>query len=567
MFEKFLSSEAALMIEPDQLLQVGRTLSSLARTHQQHADQDWSLPTAEAEILSQLGELASAARSPDDSAGEDHLWLFEQHFPDLGDGPSPYDDHEAYETALNARRAEAVAQVIRADGRGGVERLADEIGSDSGFGPVASIGVSIAQFRRSVGSPDPAELSDSLDSIEAWLYGSLNMADTSPSPAWEQQRDAAIADGYFGTMFWKLSQSDIDEWAWVRRLLDEPQSSPSQAGWLLALTRDHPTSWQEADVRSPQVQAAFWRRMDTRGLGSDFCQVEQVAVGLLSVERHMDAAQFLVSYRKTSELSSDRYAELAMQALEGCASTEPDRTATHMDAWNINELLDGLAEHCPLTRDNLHSPQQQQLARLQMAFISARRMSEPVPFLHDRMALDPEFYIEVLRSVYGIDADPTLRSAAQRLLDTWRTPPGLDADGLADKQLLRTWLSEARSLLADTDIRELAEERLGRILAALPPDPDDGISPPAALRDLLEEQQPESLVDGLVQGLVSGPTPIQVGIVPQMAAEAEEGATQADSDIEMISSRWPATAALLRRTANGRASAARRWRSSPGLED
>ncbi len=567
MFEEFLTSEAAPTIEPDQLLQIGRTLPNLARTHQQHADQDWSLPAAEAERLSHLGELANAARSSDDNDSEDHLWLFEHHSPDLGDGPSAYDDHEAYEAALRDRRSEAVAQIIRADGRRGIERLADEIGSDSGFGPVASVGVSIAHLRHSVGSSSPGELSDPLDSIEAWLYGSLDMPATAPSSEWEDQRDAAMADGYFGTLFRRLSQSDIDEWAWVRDLLDDPQSSPAQAGWLLALTRDHPASWQEADARDPQVQAAFWRRMDTRGLGSDFCHVERTAVGLLSVERHMDAAEFLVSYRRTSELSPDRYAELAMQALEGCASSEPDRTPTHMDAWNINEMLDGLAEHCPLTRDNLHLPQQQQLARLQIAFISARRVSEPVPFLHDRMALDPGFYVELLQSVYGIDVDRAFRSEAQRLLDTWRTPPGLDEDGLADKQLLRTWLSEARSLLADADIRELAEERLGRVLAALPPDPDEGISPPVALRDLLEEQQSEALVDGLVQGLVSGPTPLQIGIVPQMAAEAEQGAAQAESDMETISFRWPATAALLRRAANGRASAARRWRSRPGLED
>ena len=183
------------------------------------------------------------------------------------------------------------------------------------------------------------------------------------------------------------------------------------------------------------------------------------------------------------------------------------------------------------------------------------------------MALDPGFYVEVMQAAYGIDADEAQRGVAHRMLNTWRHPPGLNEDGEADNQILRTWLNEARDRLADSDIGELAEERLGRVLAALPPDPDDGISPPTALRDLLEEQQSEALVDGLVQGLVGGPTPIQSGIVHQMAAEAEQEAAQAESNIEAISSRWPATAALLRRAAGGHTSAARRWRASPGLED
>ena len=567
MFDEFLTSEGAPTIEPEHLLQIGRTTSQLARTHQQHADQDWSLPAAEAERLARLGELANAARPVDDSGGEDHLWLFEQHFPDLGDGPSAIDDHEAYEEALRVRRADAVAQIIRAGGRRGVERLADEIGPESGFGPVAGVGSAIAECRQSVDQTDATGLNASLADIEARLYRSLDLPEMSPTSLWEEQRDAAISDGYFGTSFRRLGQSDLDEWEWVRGLLDDPASSPTQAGRLLALTRDHPRSWQEASARGPQVQAAFWRYMDTRGLGGDFAHVEQVAAGLLSVDRHIDAAQFLVSYRNTSGLPPDRYAEFAMQALEGCASSAPARTPTHMDAWNFSHLLDGLAERCPLTRDNLHSPQQQQLARLQMAFIEARRVREPIPFLHDRLALDAGFYVEVMQAAYGIDADETQRGVAHRMLNTWRHPPGLDSDGEADNQILRTWLSEARRLLADTDIRELAEERIGRVLAALPPDPDDGISPPAAMRDLLEKQQPEAFEDGLVQGLASGPTPIQFGPVSQMASASAQKATRAESDTETIAARWPATAALLRRAALAHASAARRWRASPGQED
>ena len=566
MFEGFLTSDMASTAEPEQLLQIGRTLTELALTHQQHPNQDWSLPAAEAERLARLGNLANAARPSDDSSGEDHVWLFEQHFPALGEGPSAAEDYEAYEEALKARRAEAAEQIIRAEGRRGIERLADEIGSDSGLGPMVSIGSAIAECRHSADPSSSGGLSDSLDAIEAWLYGSLDMPGMTTSASWEQQRDAAIVDGYFGIRFRRLSQPDIDEWEWIRGLLDDPSSSPAQAGWLLALTRDHPRSWQEAEARDAQVEAAFWRRMDTRGLGSSFPHMEHVAVGLLSVDRHLEAADLLASYRNTTEISPDRHAELALQALEGCASSAPDRTPTRMDAWNFNQLLDGLAQHCPLTRDNLHSPKQQQLARLQMTFISARRVNEPIPFLHDRMALDPGFFCEVMQAVYGVDVEETQRGVALRLIDTWRRPPGLDNGGESDGQILRTWLSEVRHLLVDNDVCELAEERTGRVLAALPPDPDDGIFPPTAVRELLEEQQSEALEDGIVQGLASGPTPTQVGVLSQMAAEAEQRAAQAESDIEKIAARWPATAGLLRRAARANASAALRWRAGSRLE-
>lgn len=565
--EDFLESDVGRSRDPETLLQIERTLSQVARSHQQHADQDWSLPSDEAERLVRLGELANAARQPDGSSGNDWAWLFEQYWPDLGAGPSAGDDHDAYVEALKARRAEAVAHIIGSDGRRGIERLADEIGSESGLGPIATIGTAIAEWRQSVDLADATDLMGSLADIEDWLYGRLDVADMPATAPWEEHRDAAIADGYFGILFRRLSQSGNDAWAWVRGLLDDPASSPTQAGWLLALTRDHPRSWEEASARGPEVEAEFWRHMDTRGLGGDFAHVERVADGLLSVDRHLDTVELLASYNNAAGLSPDRHAELAIEALEGCARPDPNRASTRMDAWNLNELLDGLADHCPLTRDNLHSPQQQRLAGLQIAFIEARRVSESVPFLHDRMALDAGFFVEVLQAAFGGDDDEALRVAAHRLLDTWKQPPGLDPLGEADEQHLRAWLSEARGMLADSDIRELAEERVGRVLAALPPDPDDGICPPAPIRNLLEEQQPQALEDGLLRGLVSGPTPIQVGLLAQMAAESEQAASRARSDARTVAGRWPATAGLLRRAARAHAQSARRHSAGPGLED
>ena len=51
--------------------------------------------------------------------------------------------------------------------------------------------------------------------------------------------------------------------------------------------------------------------------------------------------------------------------------------------------MDSLAQHFPLTDDNLDEPLLQRLTQLEMVYVELRRLGEPAPFIRDRMSLDP----------------------------------------------------------------------------------------------------------------------------------------------------------------------------------
>jgi hypothetical protein len=177
--------------------------------------------------------------------------------------------------------------------------------------------------------------------------------------------------------------------------------------------------------------------------------------------------------------------------------------------------------------------------------------------LHTWLENKPEFLIELLTFLFrrsdekaGEGPEPSESDRARavqayRLLNSWQRVPGSRPDGWVDADVLRRWVSSVQTLADNEARREVADIRIGNVLAHAPSEPD-GTWPCIPVRDAIEEFWTESLAEGFEVGIMNKrgahwKDPNEGGEKEQTIAEQFLEWTKA-SNID-----WPKTAAALRR--------------------
>jgi hypothetical protein len=103
--------------------------------------------------------------------------------------------------------------------------------------------------------------------------------------------------------------------------------------------------------------------------------------------------------------------------------------------------------------------------------------------LERRLADDPAFFCEVIRLVFRsrkverpveepAELQANLATNAWRLLDGWKTPPGVQKDGTYNGIALTAWLEDVKAACGESGHLEVALTIIGRVLIYTPPDPD-----------------------------------------------------------------------------------------------
>lgn len=559
-------------------------ISRLARDHRAHPEAPWVLPTEDIERLESI-YLHSA--SPEGDPVERHRWLFESYWPPLESGSTPGEDFEQYERDLRDRRTEAVGDIFRQHGFEGVRALVVHEAISDRAPPSLVIGDALARHvsqtpEAASGVEAAARAHSSLIEVDLQLVSFLDRdSELAPEPSRARQREFDLAIGYMHARFRQLQIADSSGWTWLRSLASREGLNSWQRARLIEASRDVPRTWQEAQALGADVLDAYWRVMSWVGLGHDFAYLEEVANGLLSAGRFGDTVNLLATYSGEELLPSGARADLSISALRGAVQASTSLSGGPPDPWCLKQVMNSLVHLCPLTEENLAEPRQAALAELQVACLDLWDSDEEIPFIHTRMALDPSMFVEVVSTVYrratdrvtGADPDLDLPPEARRqreqrllvayrILRSWQRPPGRDSDGNLDIRRLRQWLDEARRQLDESDRRDIGDEHIGRVLSAAEPDPSDGIAPPCAVRQLLEEGQGTPFEEGLGSGLCYGVSGARGGLVAELTEAAKLAEQQVRRDAAEIADRWPATARLLRRVADAHAHEARRWQEA-----
>ena len=471
--------------------------------------------------LCRLEAVASTLESPD--AVERYLWLYEEWFPRI-EGSSIQDDFELHESRVNEARRVAMFDIYNASGLGGVLRLASEPS------------VRQRDCRHFVGRA-------LADSLGAETDGELleMLAEDRP----QHERDLAFE--YFARRF------RMEDWAWFDQLLARQDLTDYQRARLLGATRDYPRAWQTAENATGAVAAIFWAHFVPYGLGHDFTHVEFVAERLLDAGRPQAAMTLLMTY--TDEASSggtEQAARLAARAVNELAeSSEELVPGAHLE-YGLQQLFDLMNRHRASVGDDT-------IAVLEWQYLPSLGFEPTATGLHRRIAADPQFFVELVCSLYrprnqaADDDDASMEppdaqtrervDRAHRLLKSWHHPPGLRDDGSIDPAALRSWIAEARRLLRDADRSEVGEQCIGQVLWSAP-EGSDGIKPGTAIRELLEELRSNQIETGLRLAIVNsqGATcrALDAGgdQERQLAADYHRQADQ-------LKYQWPRTASIL----------------------
>jgi hypothetical protein len=500
--------------------QIWEALRALVAQHRAFPDADWALPTEEVDLLDALTQ-----RLVPEAAAARHAWLFNDHMPELDDFPQR-DNWEAYEGVLSERRRDAVVEVETAAGLDGVKTFARDVSL-----PWA-VGIALADG--AIGKYDPDLLS---------LLQSDN--------------DAAVqlASAYVTRRFMQ------DGWPWVEALLSGgPTLTALQRARLLVQTGDFPRAWEVADEQGRDVAEAFWSLFRTYGLGADFAHVAYAAERLLSVGRAAAALDLIGLYLRRDQGNDGRVAESAIAALEALLAQGDDAPeAQALSQHDFEELFSSLQRF----KDEVGW---ERIARLEWAFLPALGVEARAQTLHQLMADDPSFFVQIVETVFRpnsseepADDSPEKQRRGQngyRLLSTWRRVPGTGADGTLSGPDLRRWATEALRLLAEADRLEVGELHIGQVLASSPADPDESW-PCTEVRDLLEELQNERVESGLFTGILKrrGVTTRSPG---EGGGQERELAEKYRNQADQFADRWPRTASILRRLAHNYEHDARR---------
>jgi hypothetical protein len=152
----------------------------------------------------------------------------------------------------------------------------------------------------------------------------------------------------------------------------------------------------------------------------------------------------------------------------------------------------------------------QRLAQLEWRYLPLLEPHQrPTRVLHQELARDPEFFAEIIETVFipEHDQDDQERqitdeqrqqaTVGYQLLRSWHTTPGsLTSPEAPAGPSLAEWVTAARALLTERKLLRSGDQFIGQVLSQTPEDPD-GTWPGLAVREIIEDARSQDLEQGV----------------------------------------------------------------------
>jgi hypothetical protein len=192
------------------------------------------------------------------------------------------------------------------------------------------------------------------------------------------------------------------------------------------------------------------------------------------------------------------------------------------------------------------------VALLEWRLLPALGFQARSPALDHELATDPAFFVQVLAMCMRPREpreEPEVQAAvatnAYRLLSEWRVIPGTtDEAGHVDQATLKSWVDEARRLLAEVDRSDIGDQYIGQVLAHALADTDD-TWPELPVREVIDATASHHIDQGFCLGIYNKRGITSRGLLDGGAQE-HALADQYGRWAGLIADMWPRTAANLR---------------------
>jgi hypothetical protein len=467
--------------DAEQRAHLWNKLREFVSRHHAYPDAKWALPEAD---LLPFDRLVKDIEPRD--SWESSVWLFDRDLPEF----------------LNSQ-AESVG---KSEER--TKKKRQEVVNDL-YGKVKLDG--LCQFARRVKMP--------------WLVGATVAESISDPELDEQILTGALATSEdairkFALAF-VLRRREIQGSKWSDAVL----ASPSFAAWPAAKKAEFclclpegPSSWQVTADLGIDVEREYWHRAIVFISRHTDAEAQIAIQKLLQFDRSILALEQCGYHPE--KLSTGTLVKVLEAALAELARTH-DFSAGAMLQYYLERVFGKLRESDIAEID---------LARLEWQYLPLLRWNSTPVTLHRFLEKDPAFFATVLSYAYKADdreiegdsgdqesedtdsdEDETFSPSADErrnrarlawdLLDTWHTPPGV-CDGRLNAAELREWITKARAICAKQRRARIGDDRIGHLLARVPAEAD-GVWPPSAVRDLIDEIASRELEEGLHAGRIN----------------------------------------------------------------
>jgi hypothetical protein len=436
---------------------VWHELREILSRHRSYPDTDWAFSEDQLKPYEKLYLLTE----PKDPLAQ-VIWMFEEdHWPRFIEGYNhktvSIKDQEQY---IKERRTE------------GLRKITDKYGLDK----VKHLSATVRQ---------PWELGDCLGHIINSDEEILSVCELLKEPA----EDRRFVHSFIYRMM------VLKGFAWIVKLyhqLKEKGFAAAAVTELLVPLDQTEQLWKFIESEGAEVKEIYWQKMFPRFIHAPK-EIKNLGLkNLIQAKRFFSAVG--IGYLIVDDLST----EIIVETLEK-ARTEQASEPIRWDSHQVQTLFEALDE-----RKDLDIKTLSRLEWLYLPALASYASGRKPKVLHNELATNPQFFIQVVNELYRPEhqednevvpekiEEPKLAQLAYRLLDSWKTIPGVEDNGSINHQVLKDWVNQVRALGKESKRLQSVDGVIGQVLAHYP----EGSQPwpPNEICDILQSVNSEKML-------------------------------------------------------------------------
>ncbi len=225
------------------------------------------------------------------------------------------------------------------------------------------------------------------------------------------------------------------------------------------------------EKQNDEVKKEYWTNISVNFYGLD---AEYKIIGLKYL---IEYKRYFSAIETCSFTEEDIPGELIFDILIK-AATEKSEEPANFESYHIGLLFDKIYNSNAIAHEKLI-----QLEWLYLPILASYGSGRDPKILHDELTNNPSFFVDVLRYIFhsknkeiledehkGL-SDDLIRNRghqAYRLLETWKTIPGMSENGTIDNLTLTSWVQSVREQAESVGRLDVADMQIGKMLAQYP---------------------------------------------------------------------------------------------------
>lgn len=424
--------------------------------HRSYQDAHWAMPE---EQLTRY-EAIYMKLEPSDPI-ERVIWMFDDHWPEFPEGTQRKElSYEEQEKLIQGKRVEGLKSIYK------------EFGFDK-----------IKQLAKTV--------------KESWIYGGtvahvIDKEEEILSLCEYLKVDETHVQNFIQRFIFQKSL--INGINWVFELYEKLNSfnySDEQLARIFYKVDQTKDVWEFLNNTTEKIQICYWKNIYPHFWGLSENEFIFGIDKLLEVRRFISALD--IAYHEPNKLPSEKLVEILQKA-----GSEKSDEEKGLSSFHVTRLMEVLEE-----REDVEKIALLRLEWLYLPYLSSYGSGRKPKFLHEELANNPEFFIEVLKWVYKSDKDDEVaedisdeikRNRAMSAFDlfrTWKQMPGTDKEGKIDDRFLRDWITTVRKMAEESGRLKAADVQIGSVLAQYPENEEPW--PPMEICKIIEEINTDTL--------------------------------------------------------------------------